>query len=207
MKLIFIHIPKTAGTSIRESFNITVYDRIPEFENNVFSQYFYEFCRNNERITFAHVDFSMLPVPKNDTYRFCFVRNPYDRAVSCFLHYGVLNNQFHGIAIKEKKNLRLAFTEFCELILKGIEPIGLENINGLNYCNPQYKWIEYLDMNFIGEVEMIEEDIEKIPFDHKPLNHLNSRRVLDIKDYYTDETTEMVREYYKEDFKRFNYKR
>ncbi|WP_417698442.1 sulfotransferase family 2 domain-containing protein, partial [Psychromonas sp.] len=62
-KCIFIHIPKTAGTSILMT--LIGKDSLKDHSN------YYDFKRINS-------------VKFKKYYKFCFVRNPYDRAVSLY---------------------------------------------------------------------------------------------------------------------------
>jgi hypothetical protein len=106
------------------------------------------------------------------------------------------------------------FKNFCYLIDKGIDDIGLYNSKGFSQANPQYKWIYDENMkcivDFIGRHEMLQHDFDTI------CNKLNmpsiellranrSRHRKPYPDYYDDETKEIVRKIYKKDIELFGY--
>ena len=67
-KAIFIHIPKTAGSALRVYFNDKGDDK-------------YGLSRHD------NIDTIKVKFPKHKEYRkFTIVRNPYDRAVSCYFY-------------------------------------------------------------------------------------------------------------------------
>jgi hypothetical protein len=91
-------------------------------------------------------------------FKFTFVRNPFDRAVSLFLY------------LKKIRNAKVcgcqSFLEFCTLLEKGFPPVGFYNYFSLNQCNPMTSWIfdsrGDLIADFIGRVENIKNDWHSI---------------------------------------------
>ena len=80
---VFIHIPRTAGTSLRKALDIKK-PRLRKYWTGI--------------ITLGHKSNLRLP---DDAFTFSFCRNPYDRAVSMW----AFNNKV--------RNLDISFTEFC----------------------------------------------------------------------------------------------
>ncbi len=111
-------------------------------------------------ITFGHMDYPELIkngyVSKKfdqSAYKFCFSRNPYDRAVSLFFY---LKNI-------DRVPQNLSFLEFCrQLNDHGCEDIGLYNLNRWSHCNPQVRWIQNMKIDFIGKFESLEKDFNMI---------------------------------------------
>ena len=132
MNIIFIWIPKTAGTSIFnfleknfEAKKLKTIDQLNGFSN--------EGC-----VTFGHMSYINLlatGLVKLDfhekSYKFTVTRCPYDRAVSLF-NYSVQRN---FIAYN------VTFEQFLELVHRKRPPVGLYNVYGLSQTNPQVDWI------------------------------------------------------------------
>lgn len=174
----FVHIPKTGGTTIT---------------NILLNQ------PNTERRT-GHD--SMRVIDTDNLFIFTFVRNPFTRIASAFLH-GVRDGQY--------KN---DFTWF------------LNNSNNKDlWLLPQTYYVnsgktETKQISYIGKYENFENDLNKvltklnmldtkIPHDNRnpiydKLPNLNQEKY--YKEYYTEEwMKDWVRERYKDDFKQFNY--
>lgn len=130
--LIFIWIPKTGGTSIynalNESFGMQKRKKYQEFLS----------FPNKGAITFGHVyynDLCFLGAVSKDyhcrAYKFCFVRNPYNYAVSLFNHLRKIQ------LIKNDVD----FENFLDDVYLKRPSIGLFNTFGLSQTNPQCDWI------------------------------------------------------------------
>ena len=89
--ILFIWVPKTAGTSIFSTLKL----------NNQIANGNFKYNFNNYTdVTFGHADINILLKQKvisqefyDNSFKFCIVRNPYDRAVSLF-HYLKLNKKY-----------------------------------------------------------------------------------------------------------------
>jgi hypothetical protein len=199
-KAVFIWIPKTAGASFFSCLDA------PKFWVSL-HRIKYRFA-NNGTVTFSHIDYAEL-VKKGyvsrkfdeSAYKFAFVRNPYDRAVSLFFYlqkYGILSSDETFLGLCRRLNE------------EGCEPVGLYNVSGLSQCNPQVRWIENIEMDFIGRFESIGEDSEKVfrelGLQGVHLPEINKTRHADYREYYCVESKEIVEKFYEEDFRRFGYK-
>ena len=199
MNAVFIWIPKTAGASF--------YSRIdaPKLWVSL-HRVKYRFA-NRGTVTFSHMDYAELVRQgyvsrkfDESAYKFSFVRNPYDRAVSLF-HY----LKKRGIVPADE-----SFLEFCRKLRdEGCEPIGLYNVLGRSQCNPQVRWLENIKMDFVGRFESIAEDSEKV-FRHLGLKdvHLpviNKTAHASYKECYCPESKEIVEKFYAEDFRSLGY--
>lgn len=190
-KLIFIHIPRTGGSSIEKAlcgkdwFNIhapskhlTAYSA-----KKIYAEYW------------------------NKYFKFTFVRNPWDRMVS-LLKYG----NFYGVylGVKNIINAENYFTNF-----KKVEyDKRYFNENQFNDYHPIersiYQNIFGTEMNFIGRFENLEEDFSKICL----MNNIKNKKILHLEknhnrehycNYYDSKSKSLIEEKYYKDIKLFNY--
>lgn len=147
-------------------------------------------------------------------FKFCFVRNPYDRLVSGYVNKYITEKKEMGVTrtslymdhyllgyIKSPKD----FTDFVKKICK--IPTCLEDQHFQKQYNLLYDKRGKCRVNYIGKYENLKEDYEKIrkKFDLCPIPHLNQTSKGNWMDYYTLETAELVHKKYKKDFKVFGY--
>lgn len=198
-KAVFIWIPKTAGASFYSCLDA------PKLWVSL-HRVKYRFA-NTGTVTFGHMDYSGLVRAglvsrrfDEAAYKFAFVRNPYGRAVSLYFYlkkYGILPADG-------------SFLQFCRrLHQEGCEPIGLYNVSGLSQCNPQTRWVENIQMDFIGRFETIEDDSEKV-FSALGLQGVHLPRINKTdhggyEEYYCRESKEIIEKFYAEDFRNFDY--
>jgi len=186
-KIIFIHIPKTAGVSIIKSlFN----DKVKTGGH-----------RNYIYLSKLFQDF-------NDYFKFTIVRNPWDRLFSA---YNFLSNGGINIHDKNAFNMYLKNTlSFEDFVLNWINE---ENIFKIIHFYPQYWFLKNrsgkINIDHIGYYEQLESSFkllcDKFNFKNK-LKHLNKNNMsLSYKDVYNDEMIEKVRLIYNLDIKLFKY--
>lgn len=197
-KALFIWIPKTAGTSIRNVLKVTKIKN-PKLIRYRFSE--------NGAYTFGHVDYNQLIeegyVSKNfyqTAFTFTFCRNPYARFVSLF-------NYLKKVGIVSRRMSFVDFTE--EMHERKIPGIGLYNVKGLSQCNPQISWVKGLEIDFIGRFEKLEEDVERVAdilnVSFSKVPHFNASRHEHYSDIFDPKTKRIVDEIYSEDFEFFGY--
>lgn len=184
-KFIFVHITKTGGTSIdialrKYTENTKTHQSILEMKEEV--------AKNFEL---------------NNYFKFCFVRNPWDKMVSQYFY------------IKKKTTYGKSFEDF---IIDFKSTPNDWNFNKKNfpvrYQPVQKKWIcgdkgEIL-MDFIGRFENLQEDFgticDKIDLPKLELPHINSTNHGHYSEYYNKETREIVSQKFSEDIECFGYK-
>lgn len=195
---VFIWIPKTAGTSLHACLNA------PKLKNlRLIRKRF----AGRGVVTFGHIDYTMLvaagyipPRFDQDAYKFAFSRNPYTRAVSLWAYLSKMG----------RLDGRASFLDFCRSLQRnGCEPIGLFNARGLSQCNPQVRWLENLDLDFLGKVETLEQDAARV-FRHlgiacHQVPSLNQSRHGDCSEYYCSESQDIVEDFYRDDFEALGY--
>ncbi len=195
---VFIWIPKTAGTSL--------FSLLDAPKLKTMHRVKYRFA-NQGIVTFGHIDYSRLVKHKyvskkydESAFKFAFSRNPYDRAVSLYLYLK------RGQRISHDETF-LSFTR--RLKANEYEKIGLYNINNLSQCNPQVRWIENVQMDFLGKYENLDADfkivLERLGLPQASLPKLNSGNCSPYQNFYCDETRQRVEEAYQEDFQCFGY--
>lgn len=193
---VFIHVPKTAGTSINVAFDIPVLNNLGLIRHRFV---------NRGLVTFGHMDYLALV---RDGYvsrrfhersrKFAFCRNPYDRAVSLYEYLRKIDKLDHG----------RSFLDFCRT-LKQSPPIGLYNTMGLSQCNPQVRWLENIKLDFVGRYERIDLDLKRLgsflalPPVETPFENRSARQP--YRRYLCAESTALLNEYYREDFDAFGY--
>ena len=181
-KCVFFHIPKTAGISISNS----LFGDIKWGHRNV------DFYKSHygEKVF-------------NSLYKFCFVRNPYDRLFSAytFLKKGGINNQdleFSNSYLQE-------FASFDEFVLKGLEK---EEIINWVHFKPQYTFVcdenDNIVMDFVGKMENLNADFNtvckhlKIDSELQKLNMSSTK-----KNEFSEEVKAMIKLKYQKDFNLF----
>lgn len=191
-KLAFLHIPKTAGTSIEKALSI----QTPE-------------C------LYAKTKHKMLPVcPQHlflselineswfvkDYTIFTVVRNPFDRLVSEFLFYEQIpwTKEYHN----------LSFDEFVHLAIN--LPVRKRRQVFDGHLEPQHCYLDYKLPIHIFKFENLaplEEWLsEKTEKEVKLPYELKNKTREHYTEYYNSNTLQKVSEFYRKDLELFNYK-
>lgn len=187
-KVLFIHIPKTAGISVRESL----------FETSGFGKH----------ITAMRYKYYYGSKTFNSYFKFAFVRNPWARTLSAY-HF----LQKGGIAPPDKEWSDATLTQynnFEDFVMNGLHTP--EVINWVHFL-PQHSWVcdhkQRNLMDFTGRLENIQEDYEIIRQKTgigQPLVHKNKGADISAyREHYTEAMQKKVAEIYKTDIELFNY--
>lgn len=188
---IFLHVPRTGGNSILNSFsNIRSWGhRTPLYIKN-------------EIIN---------PKDFNNSFKFTITRNPYDRLVSSYFyimqthknHRYYRTNKLYLEKLSKIKN----FEEFCK-------KINYLNKKKILYLYPQHGYICDTKTNIVAnkvfkfeEIDSTFRELRKIfgKNTNKTIPKKNSSNHRSWKEYYTQETREIVYNFYKKDFELFGY--
>ena len=137
-------------------------------------------------------------------FQFAFVRNPWDRLVSCFVDKTkrCIGTPWQLPGYVKYKNH--SFTEFVHAIKND------DFSNCERHCRLQYNLINHDYVNFIGRFENFQTDFEYVcnqvgitPQCNLP--HWNKTEHKYYTEYYDDETREIVAEKYAKDIEYFGY--
>ena len=146
--LLFLWIPKTAGKAIFHELNIKLGMQKRKNQEEYLS------FPNKGCVTFGHIYLLNLLhlgiISKNyfdSAYKFAFIRNPYDRAISLYNY------------LRMTKHIgEINFDKFLDMVYLKRPQIGMYNHLTLSQTNPQVDWI--LDHNgefLVDELFKIEE--------------------------------------------------
>ena len=186
-KIIFVHIPKTAGISVAKAIFGDVSlggHRSVMFYKNLFNEDFSEY------------------------FTFSVVRNPWDRLYSAFkfLEKG-------GINIHDRNAYEQYLEEYKDFEDFVTNGLNKKMIYEIMHFIPQSEFIcskdGKIDVNYIARFENLKDDISKLsekinnPIE---LDHHNSNKKVSYKEIYTSDMIKKVEEIYKMDIINFNYK-
>ena len=182
-KTIFFHIPKTGGNSIYES----LFEKEQWGHRDVA---YYRFVFGQKRF--------------EAYFKFCFVRNPFDRLYSAyyFLKKGGMNQSdqdFNSTYLSE-------YNSFEDFVMNGLHK--KEIINWVHF-KPQYTFIQNkkgkLEVDFVGRLENIEDDFNRLKNllnnNSATLTHLNKSKKETIT--LNNSCKRIIKTVYKEDFRLF----
>lgn len=194
-----IHIPKTAGISIREWVRDVCKQDPENYSCNKFAR------------THKHYGYKELKtIYSNLGFCFAVVRNPWSRAVSMYTFlttvFPVIFNNNPDI---DYWGFDLSFIDSDFTFKRFLERLNewpCSFINGYNYASPQVHWID--QSVHVIRFESLQNDF-KLVQDYTgtfvPLKHLNKSARTDYKFYYTDNLKNLVKQYFIEDIETFSY--
>ena len=149
-----------------------------------------------------------------------FVRNPYSRLLSCYLHRIVGSSKKNPSkralyrSFKGPRPQKFSFETFVDIICDQ-ENRKMERHWAVQHDTTLYPLVKY---DFIGKQERLQEDLialeklvfRKIVFDRDKLSSVNMAPMQTgssnkLRDYYTDRIASKVAERYKIDFETFGY--
>ena len=199
-KFIFIHIYKTAGSSIRSSLSpwAKQLSREKLLINLLASKALNRIIFKDEQILWKHAGASeykqFLGKKYNDFFTFSFVRNPFDWQVSLYEYIRKSRgHHLHNFACQV--NFKSYLKSFVSETIK-TQSEFLTDHSGK------------LIVNRIGKYENLNHDFSSITKElglSVTLPHLNRTIRSKCKDYYDDESVDIVLRNFKKDFDLFNY--
>jgi predicted DNA-binding antitoxin AbrB/MazE fold protein len=216
---VYFPIPKVANSSLKAVSAQLLGDVIPNhFKSDKWLPFPFrnEEARQELRRLSILIDYSTFEKLKG-CYSFTFVRNPWDRVVSCYTNKiidpKIVKSGFENGVAKPLQKFNcfyggMAFDEFVKCICK--IPDELADI----HFKSQYQFIENNKgksvVDFIGKFESLFEDFEivkkKTGFpSHIELPHLLKSERADYQSYYTTELIDMISKRYKKDIEIFQY--
>ncbi|MDW5287885.1 sulfotransferase family 2 domain-containing protein [Formosa sp. PL04] len=198
--LVFIHIPKNAGTAIYKNLGLD------NSNHRTVKQYISLFGEKNY----------------DDMFSFAFVRNPFSRFISLY-NYSRMDVSYYHNNINPEKAIYGYHMDYEILKNKSLEEAAILLKEGrLQHnpphvqWNPQSFWLKdnenKLNVKYLGRLEDLEFDMRNIynliGFEHsREVNQINSSSgsKLDYRKLINPSTRQILEEYYKEDLEFFNY--
>ncbi len=139
-----------------------------------------------------------------DYFSFAFVRNPWDRLISCW-HNKVLKNNHFQFSESEWEKMK-DLDNFLDFIQK-------KKLSGNTdgHIRLQSSLIDLNQIQFLGRFESFQKDagyiIQKLQFQHRivPVRNQSERSSTQYQLYYTSENAEKVARLYEKDIRMFGY--
>lgn len=214
LKYVFIHNPKTAGTSVRNLFvknpKIFQTDVVGNWAG-ITEEQFEQFPKVSRDLwthsSAAEIKEWMINngYDWDDYFKFCFIRNPWDRMVSAYEYYMQTIPKF---TITSDENKQIA-KKYSKLPAKDFL---IQRATDNAYM--MYDANHNLLVDFVGKVENINEDMQTIFKNIRPLlsgktleipKDNTTQRVANYREYYDDESIEVVRRKCQRTIKLGNY--
>jgi hypothetical protein len=175
--IIYKHIPRTAGNSIKEILPEGILFLGHDYYNINYKHLFYHVQKYTRCFVFA------------------IVRNPYERAVSAFFYLNSGGNNPLD-EIDQKKYIEKYHGDF-EYFINYAFPEILQQIHFM----PQWQWIYWNDVALCDEVNKFED------LSQYAMPQLNKSKHKKYEEYYNKKTKNIIYKYYRKDFELFDYKR
>lgn len=192
-EVIFVHIPKTAGSSIQE---LARFNRFTVQGHDL---------RNP-----SYQDLYLYQKDKKDVFSFAFVRNPWDRLVSSFFYL-----QDGGNCAEDNDDKKKYLSKWGKLDFdKFVKDLAINNeILKQIHFKPQHEWIFKNGICLVNKIypfeklteslSNINQNIEKTVMYN--LKHINKSNRKDYREYYNKDTIKIVANVYKKDIQYFGY--
>ena len=188
-EIIFLHIPRTGGSIIENKLKVSC--------NMTF---FGSDCLGLSKQHYTANEILRENIDVNKLFSFTFIRNPFDKILSTYLHWSI--------------NHTKSFDDYIDMVKNVVEnkiyyKIPAINNNGLPQFKPQVELLENLNLDFIGRFENYENDIKILSTMHPKLTCLNEinivKRSVDYKKYYNERNRDIIEKLYEDDLKNLNY--
>lgn len=194
LKAIFIHIPKAAGTSVRHALYGTKSFHIPA------TRYLAA-----DRVRFQRY------------YKFCFVRNPWDRVCSAFHYLWAARYGDQAYPDDRWASHYLSDIEnFAEFVVRlGDDPSFCADVRRYIHFRDQADWVTapgnrtQLLVDFVGRYERLDEDYRSLESRLGVAMPLPSKRVRqdrqDYRELYDSRMIDIIAQIYSVDIRLFGY--
>ncbi len=198
-KCIFVHIPKTGGSSIEsvlwpgERSEAELWQGLGSRSRNKYQ------TGGLQHLLARHIRLEAGASVFDSYFKFAFVRNPWDKAVSQFSY------------LAERPDLR----ELIGLAADATFAEYLAAIQRVAYIQWQ-RQVDFLRaedgktlVDFVGRFEYLDRDAQaifgRLGMGKQEIPHVNASRHAHYSDYYNDRTREIVRRLYADDIEAFGY--
>lgn len=218
-KLLFVHIPKTGGTSIEKMFDMSLrsnfftrfsgrmdYQHI--LENTSMTETEKRICglKNMQHFTFKELKKILPAETVNSYFKFSVVRNPYDRVISEYFHCkngdSRLQRPYNDMTLENFINSVFSLSEedrifYCDGHMETQSSYLVDENNSINGLDKIYRFENFSEC-LIDLKTRTGSTIKEV---HSRKTERNS----DYNTYYTPEIKKKVYDFYKIDFDTFGY--
>lgn len=192
--LLFIHVPKTGGTTMEEYLKKhwaqTLYSGDPSnsilpIKNVSLQHQTFKTIKEHQElleVNFDHPKFRVISI----------VRNPYDRVISDMFFFSKISAKLTPEEVFKK--IKIYLISHCD-----------------NHNLPQYKFLTLDDETLVPEIrlfrtETLNEDAEKYGFkEFKDSRNTNKKKPNTYSSYLNNDSIKLINEFYKKDFELLNY--
>ena len=194
-KLVFIHIPKNAGTT----FKSVLYSTHGDVEwKRPFT--------DEKKYTHSPLKSFYASFPESNDYKvITIIRNPYERALSWYSYYRTPTYYNRHPQMRALHYAQQPFLEFLKWYNRSFKSKWemLPQVWWYTHKNKLHSdyqiRFENLEQDINKVSKELEMDIIKIPHNNKSLESLT------VGEVYCDESISIINEWYKEDFKKLDY--
>lgn len=202
-RLVYIHIPKTAGISVEQC--ILPEDKKVTFEadHDIMHGWDERIGKWLQHLTLEDVVHYFPHL--TDYYFFTFVRNPWDRCVSSFFYF---RRDSDGYYLSDKNTtIDCLINEFKQFLLN----FSFED--DPSHSLAQHEFVtnkkSSKQMNYIGRFESLQKDFntvcDEIRLPRVKIPHTNGTTHKHYTEYYDEEAKQIVSERYAKDIELFGY--
>jgi len=190
---VFVHIPKTAGTSMCETLGLpeTTHDTAVELRRMLGNRY-------------------------DELFRFAFVRNPWDRFLSLYFYARMEESHHHSAKAPHRKRhgKHPDYDTLKHASIQDAASLLIAGNLGFHWL-PQHRWVcdenHRIIVDFIGRVEALEKDWSVVAAKVCAFTNVPRRNVANVaKVHYQQlldpKTKALLDEYYKDDIELFGYR-
>jgi hypothetical protein len=198
-KLIFLHVPRTAGSSLSRALSLNTDSIIHPIQPRGAWE-------------------TLTQENKAERFKFAFVRNPWDRFVSLYFYfYNMTPDHFAYKYDKQTVENIQRFKTFKDLCLNFSDFTEAQPFEKFHFFN-QHLWTHHdgkCFVDFLGRYESLNPDFLRledivgtfhwagIPHRRLPWNNKSSH--LNYRSHYNDTTISIVQKLYKKDIEHFEY--
>lgn len=203
---LYAPIPKTASSSVKQYLAEVLY---PD-KARIFSGKIHE-LKAFKRLLTEGINFDEFA----HFFKFAFVRNPWDRIVSCYVDK-ILDRPSRESFMGKKDDLfleypwyrpDLTFKEFVFFVSQTPDAMSDEHFRSQSSFITDSKGKVFVD--FFGKCENLQNDFAhvcgKLSVPLAPLGHVNKTKRDHYSSYYDEETRDLVALRYQDDIRRFGY--
>lgn len=202
-EIIFVHIPKTGGSSLSKIFKKETSDKVVERNDNfiwVINDKFEKLGKN--KYNYKHATCleikELYPKKFKNYYKFCIIRNTYDRILS--LHLWSNDNNFN----KKKLIGDIKKNTFNKTINK-------EKFDSRPWWNATEYILDKNDNLLVDKIINFENlyedyDLLKNKYNLEGLIHINKTKHQHYSHYYDSELISVVNKYYNKELNYFGFK-